>query len=367
MYKSNKKNLGGNKLMRKLSILLTVSMMILSISTTVYAQVQVHGFVLARTTFADTTYTSRIERYGLQFKETIDDEFDWLTEFYIHPHQPSDKGLLYMESAYLNWHLKNKLPWDFNVRIGKGRSYCYGITPSYGNRRTTEYSLYSLAFTQMRITGFQTYSNFGDNIQLAVAIINPYKVNVPAPRTLPDFPVGSNLPVSVSDRDNDNSTFRRFALSGRLGYKNSMLNIGANLYASDPKENVDGAKSRLGFDAEIALENGLIAQAQYTMARTQIECDGTFEDLDHMGFEVMGGYEREKLALYARFGMMTYDDQLQDLNSLMLSAVYKIRPLIHFRIEGLINSETTREASADKAAWDESDNNVLIFETMFLW
>jgi len=336
--------------------------MALGIASSVFAEVGVHGFVLARTILANNNYTARIERYGIQFREKIDDEFDWLTEIYIHPQQPAGQGRLYLESAYLNWNLKERLPWDFSVRIGRGRNFCYGQTPAYSRRRTSDYSLYSESFTQLRVVGFQTFSNFGENIQLAVAIINPY---TNSGRFLPDFPVGDNIRLPISDRDTENSTFNRVALSGRLGFKNELVNVGANLYISDPKEGATGAKTRFGVDAELKLQNGLLAQAQATMAQTAIDTDGngSVEDLDHMGGEVLVGWEPNKLGFYARYGMVTYDDKFQALNSIMLSAVYKIRPRIHLRLEGLLNGEDTDAAKG----WAECDNNVLFFETLFAW
>lgn len=344
---------------KKLIAFLLVSVVCLGTAGTVYAQVQTHGFVLVRQMLTKDEYTSRIERYGIQFKEKIDDEFDWLTEIYIHPQIADARGRLYMESAFLNWNLSKRLPWNFSMRIGKGRNYCYGQAPDYSRRRTSDYPLYSEAFTQMRVTGIQTFSDFG-KWQLAVAIINPYTF---ASRQLPDFNIGPAFNIPVCDRDTDSSTLDRIAVSGRLGYKNKLVNIGANAYMSDPKENTQGAKTRFGFDAEIKTESGLLGQIQATTATTQVLMGGKCEDLDHFGSEVLAGYEKDKIGLYARYGFMTYDDKLQDLNSTMLSAVYKIRPRIHMRLEALINGETTDN---DKG-WAELDNDVLFFETLFAW
>jgi len=346
---------------KKLTVLLVLTTMVLGSAATVQAQVQSHGFVLVRQMLAYDEYTSRIERVGIQFKETIDDEFDWLTEIYIHPQVDAAAGRLYMESAFLNWNLSKRLPWNFRMRIGKGRNYCYGQTPDYSRRRTTDYPLYSESFTQMRVTGIQTFSDFGP-LQLAVAIINPYSF---AARRLPDFPIGPSLPIYVSDRDTDSSTLDRIAVSGRLGYKNELINVGANAYVSDPKENTHGAKSRFGIDGEVKLENGLLGQVQYTMAQTQVaNNDSTlYFDLDHMGAEVLVGWEKDKIGLYARYGMMTYDDHWQALNSTMISAVYKIRPRIHFRLEAILNGEETDAAKG----WNECDNDIIMFETLFAW
>jgi len=312
-------------MLKKMILTGIIFVLTLGFVSSVFAEVGVHGFILARTILTNNNYTSRIERFGIKKKKKIDDEFDWVTEIYIHPQR-------------------------------RGRNYCYGQTPAYSRRRTTDYPLYSEAFTQLRVVGFQTFSNFGENIQLAVAIINPYTNRG---RFLPDFPVGDSIQLPFSDRDTESSEFDRVALSGRLGYKNNLINVGGNLYISDPKEGVVGAKTRFGVDGEIKLESGILAQVQATMAQTQDVAD----DLDHMGTEVLVGWEPDKLGLYARYGMLTYDDKYQALNSIMLSAVYKIRPRIHLRLEGLINGEDTDDAKG----WAEVDNNVLFFETLFAW
>jgi len=344
---------------RKLILLLVVFAFVLCSASTVFAQVQAHGFVLVRQILANDEYTSRIERYGIQFREKIDDEFAWLTEIYIHPQEADARARLYMESAFLDWNLSQRVPWNFRMRIGKGRNYCYGQTPDYSRRRTSDYPLYSEAFTQMRVTGIQTFSTFG-NVELAVAIINPYSFRS---RQLPDFNIGDAFDIPVCDRDTDSSTLDRIGVSGRLGYMNDMINVGLNAYASDPKEGTQGAKTRAGFDGEIKTESGLLGQVQYTMAQTQVNMGGKVDDLDHMGAEVLAGYEKDKIGLYARYGMMDYDDKFQALNSTMLSAVYKIRPRIHLRLEALINGEDT---DASKG-WVEKDNDVLFFETLFAW
>ncbi|MCE5252200.1 hypothetical protein LLG96_18515, partial [bacterium] len=213
-----------------------------------------------------------------------------------------------------------------------------------------------------------TFSNFGENLQLAVAIVNPYSCKS---RQLPDFVTTEGgvmidgIDIPICDRDTDDSKFDRVGVSARLGWKNKMLNVGVDAYMSDPKEGVTGAKSRYGVDGELKMENGLLIQGQFTMAQTvNVKIyDGTVEDLDHFGAEGLVGWEKDKIGLYARYGMMSYDDKLQDVNSIMLSAVYKIHPRIHLRLEGLINGETEDA----KKGWAEADNNVLFFETLFAW
>jgi hypothetical protein len=358
--------------MRKRALIIGIaSLLLLGMATAAIAQVQVHGFLLARTIVTNTNYGARIDRYGLRILQKVDDEFDLLTEVYIHPSEADARSRVYMESAFLNWHLKNRLPWDFNVRIGKGRNYCYGITPSYANRRTSDYTMYSEAFTQLRVTGFQTFSNFG-NVQLALALINPYTLSS---RQFPDFPLGKSIPIPICDRDNDTAAIRnRVGISGRLGYKTSLFNVGASGYVSQTgPDKVGGVKqknsmNRFGLDGEVKLENGLMAQGQFTIATTAWDlnknaADGRETDLSHNGGEILVGWEKNKSGLYARYGMLTYDDKLQGLNQIMLSGIYKIRPNIHLRLEALINGEDEDNAKG----WVKCNNNVLFYETCFEW
>ena len=330
-----------------------VLLLSLCVVSNVLAEVKLHGFLLARTLATNNNYTERIDRYGINLTNKVDDEFDWVTEIYIHPTEADARSRLYMETAYLNWHLGNRLPWDFNVRIGKGRNYCYGITPSYSSRRTSDYSLYSEAFTQLRVVGFQTFSNFG-NVQLALALVNPYSL---MSRPVPDFPLGKSLNIPISDRDTDQSKIQRVGVSGRLGYKMKMLNMGASFYMSETGPQDDNELNRYGLDGELKLDNGLLAQGQFTIAKTNGE--------DHNGGEFLAGWEKDKVGLYARYGVLTYDNGIgydgsnrYDLNQTMLSVVYKIRPTIHFRLEGLINGEESDV---------KCDNDVIFFETLFAW
>jgi hypothetical protein len=360
---------------------LVSGMLVLSaigMAATAVAQVQVHGFVLARTIVTNNNYAERIDRYGVQFAQKIDDQFDWVAETYIHPTQTTNPaGRVYMESAYLNVHLKDQLPWDFNVRIGKGRNYCYGIAPTYGNRHTTDYSLYSEAFTQVRVLGFQTFSNFG-KVQFAAALLNP---NVISNRPVPDFPLGNSVNTPIADRDNDTgAVIQRVALSGRLGYKTmdakntSGVNIGASAYVTqNGADKIAGVKvknnvTRFGLDGELRHECGLLLQGQFTIAQTPVSLDKDAlnlneKELSHNGFEAIGGYEKGKFGLLGRYGQLNYDEKLQSMNQIMLTAVYKARPFVHFRLEGLINGE---EKKASKG-FAEVKNNVLIFESTFMW
>lgn len=321
------------------------------------AQVEVHGFMQARAAVANNDYTVRMDRFGLRLQQKIDEEFDWLTEIYVHPY-PAATSTVYMESAYLNWHLGQRLPWDFNVRFGKGRNETFAQAPYYSRRRTSDYTLFSEAYTQSRVQGIQTFSNFGP-VQLAVGILNP--LNFVPGRQVPDMPTGDSIQVPFGDMENADNTRDRVALSGRLGYRSDVpvlgaLNIGASAYLSELGPGDDNEQNRFAVDGEFKMPVGFIAQGQFLT--------GSTGGLDHGGGEIMGGWESAALGFYARYGTVTYDNSLiPDLDQVMLSAIYKIRPSIHFRLEGLINGEDVKDIPGGA----EVDNNVLFFETLFAW
>jgi hypothetical protein len=162
--------------------------------------------------------------------------------------------------------------------------------------------------------------------------------------------------------ENADNTSDRIAISGRAGYMGSIgigaFNVGASAYLSETGKvpsGVDNEIQRFAVDGELKTSMGFLFQGQALMASTA--------GLDHSGGEFLAGWENAAYGLYARYGMVSYDDKLQGLNQIMLSAIWRIRPTVHLRLEGLINGEDTDSAKG----WMEVDNDVLYFETLFAW
>lgn len=361
-------------MLKKLILCAVIVMPLLSVSE-LSAQVEVHGFVQSRAIVSSgegatpSSNTFRIDRFSMQFKEKINEDIDILSEVYIHPFRAAtstgafDAGHLYLETAYINWNLKKYVGWDFTVRFGKGRNFCYGVTPAYTNRRTSDYSLYNETFNQQRDIGVQTFSKFG-KVNLNLAILNGF---VPGKkRFFPDEPIGGRIQIPLMDVEPLTNTNRRLAFSGRLGYKNDILNVGGSAYITQTGNQEKNVQNRFGLDGELKLPCGFLVQGEYTMAQTAVDATdktATRSELDHMGAQILAGWEKNKVGIYGRYGMVSYDDELQGLNQIMLSTVYKIHPRIHLRLEGLINGEETDK----KLGWSDVDNNVLFFETLFAW
>ena len=73
----------------------------LCFTSEIRAQVEVHSFLQAKAVVANNNYAQRIDRWGFRLQQKIDDEFDWLTEIYVHPY-PDPVSTVSMESAYIN-------------------------------------------------------------------------------------------------------------------------------------------------------------------------------------------------------------------------------------------------------------------------
>ncbi len=126
--------------------------------------VEVHGYMLNRLyTPPGNTPRFDTERVSLSAIGHIAPAITGYVEVYFHPWVPdvilpnnsgetitAEEGRVYLESAYLDLPLGAG-----NMRIGKGRQLNFGLTPTYPNRKTTQYGILSELFTQDRTQGFQ--------------------------------------------------------------------------------------------------------------------------------------------------------------------------------------------------------------------
>ena len=89
------------------------------------------------------------------------------------------QGTVYLESAYWDTALGTG-----DLRIGKGRDLNFGLTPSYPNRKMTEYSILEETFTQDRIQGMHdTYKKH--KLDGGVTFFTDNRLEF---RTIGDFP-----------------------------------------------------------------------------------------------------------------------------------------------------------------------------------
>ncbi len=207
--------------------------------------VEVHGWSLSRyyidTVVNDTQDSSGLisnkeekshfehERFSFSGLARLEGGKQAYAEIYIHPWLPnSDPSFLYLESLYLD------IPVSPNakVRLGKGRSNAFGIVPSYGNRKTSNYSPLAETFTMDRALGAQFLQTRG-NDSLNVGLFESQRVGTRAIGMAADSQLdqGSLARTTVShlvNRDTPQGRSGQLELSARYGRKMGALNVGVS-------------------------------------------------------------------------------------------------------------------------------------------
>lgn len=181
-----------------------------------------------RATFADE---ERISLSGLMKFKNGSSAYG---EIYIHPLlKSSDPSALYLESAYYD------VPTDpgSKARVGKGRNMAFGLVPTYGNRKTSNYSPLSEAFTQDRVLGVQYIKSKGPDY-FALGLLNMLRpgkrfIGVAAGSQLyrndgPPGSLGSTTVAHLADRDAPGNRPDTLQASARYARQIGDLNIGVS-------------------------------------------------------------------------------------------------------------------------------------------
>jgi len=167
------------------------------------------------------------ERFSLSGLARLPEGRQAYAEIYLHPWLPySDPTFLYLESLYLD------VPADATTtyRIGKGRSYAFGITPTYGARKTSNYGPLAEAFTMDRALGVQYLHKMGaDSVNLG--IFNSQRVGgryigMTADEQLERGSLARTSVLHLCDRDSPASRSGELETSVRYGHQMGDLNVG---------------------------------------------------------------------------------------------------------------------------------------------
>jgi hypothetical protein len=157
---------------RKGAVLALAGMLLIAvaaIAAEVAPGVQVHGYMQNRGYFAPGANAEfRSERISISAVATLPESSTGYVELYYHPWAPSDG--LYIESAYYETGLGAG-----KIRVGKGRRMTFGITPSYPNRKSSNYGIVPEAFTQDRIQGVQYMVQQG-TLDAGIAVHTGYRL-----------------------------------------------------------------------------------------------------------------------------------------------------------------------------------------------
>jgi hypothetical protein len=301
--------------------------------------VEVHGAVQGRLYFADTAASfAQIERIILSAKAPINETTAAYVEWYYHDWASSP---WFLDSAYVDLIDKS----GGRLRVGKGRSQVFGLTPSYGMRKTTEYGIASEAFTMDRIVGAQYNKTEKGGLEWGVGIHNTLKPSTRLAGFTADG-AAPNLVAHLSDRDV--TTFgldsKRLAVSGRV-----VQPIGDSIRL--------GASYKVGklSPADLTAFNTLLGTAYTSTTNTRWGVDLTYRPpskrgivanlehyvgqtagLDHSASAVLVGYEPgtpRGIKAYVRYGTAPIDitpnpanRTTWDVQQWMYSIVIPVRP-----------------------------------------
>lgn len=282
------------------------------------SNVELHGYMQNRFYFppdGDSQFVT--ERVSLSASAKVGDAGQAYAEIYFHPWIPSvaaaEQFRTYLESAYVDLPLGQG-----RIRLGKGRQLNFGLTPSYGNRKTTQYGIISETFTQDRIVGAQ-YAvkkgafEFGTTVYTDTRVgtrrIGDYDAANPA-RTVPHF-VDKDIPADAS---------RDLAVSAKIGWTAPCFS--AHLSGATGKlEQLDadaiGAAYGIAttdrdhnkYGADVIWSKGpFVAQGEWYQ--------GNFSFLKITGWQVLVGYQpKDTRRVYLRYSALD-NDQTPNANSL---------------------------------------------------
>lgn len=327
------------------------------------AGVQLHGYMQNRIYSAPgSNLQFRNERISISALAGLPNDSNAYVELYYHP-WASASGL-YLESAYYDTGLGNG-----RLRVGKGRRLTFGITPSWPNRKTSNYGLVSETFTQDRIQGIQYYSTSG-NFEGGLAVHTAYRLGT---RVLGEVPGDSRPEHEVKHlafRDLPGSWSRKLEVSGRLGGKWQNLSGGVSgSFASLDSRDMDfletegliapGATSNdrrvIGVDARYKAPSGFIAQGEWY--------DASASTLDYDAWNVVAGLEQPSgwkyFARYSKKNMgiaPTANPLSWDTSQISLSMVQPLRKGLWIQYEYEINRESP------PAGTDSRSNNLFFVE-----
>ncbi|MFQ3550044.1 MAG: hypothetical protein SNJ70_09880, partial [Armatimonadota bacterium] len=277
-----------------------------------------------------------IERISISATGKFGDSGTGYIEVYHHNWMPdaAQQYRTYLESAYY----EHVLDANTKIRAGKGRQLNFGITPSYGNRKTTQYGIVSEAFTQDRIIGIQL-THQKDTLYAGATLFTDHRVGTRKAGAFPNAPNDKQVSY-FADRDVPNDSSGKLAGSVKIGYETPELKghfsaavgnlkqadadfIGTNTqagYVNGTNTNKDHYK--FGLDLTYK-PNEFIVQGEWYQ--------GKLSYVRQTGWSILAGYEpKGKDRAYIRYAMLdnnqtrTSSQYTWDVDQLTLGYVHPI-------------------------------------------
>jgi hypothetical protein len=383
--------------------------------------VEVHGWMLTRyyvNTVVDATWDSlgrvtnkqeesavKTERISLSGLARLANGKTAYAEIYIHPWlmnfnpEPgsslapvkvaTEPSAVYLESLYLD------IPAGpgAKFRIGKGRNLAFGIVPSYGNRKTSNYSPLAEMYTMDRVLGIQYVQTHGKD-SLAFAILNSPRPGTRSIGQAADLQLDRNTlsrtTVShLADRDVTADRSGELEFSTRLGRQMGPMNVGIS-GRTGSMDKTDAAYLASKFSTYNGTNRTL---TRYGLDATYnaMPFYGTFEyyagstgDIHHSGWAVLLGAEPSKQCtgiwremsgackgLFVRYGALDIDAPAMadvkksitwDTKQLAVSYVYPLRMKRYTSLPKWLQFEYERNREEAPAGLEEIPDNLFFVE-----
>lgn len=346
--------------MKKVIIFAAVIILLASASA-LFAQtvqnVELHGYMQNRfSSNPDGLSKFSVERVSLSAIGKLPENRTAYVEVYFLPNVTAAAST-YLESAYVESPFAGG-----KLRFGKGRQQNFGITPTYGNRKTTQYPIVSSVFTQDRIVGMQ-YMYKKDKTYIGASVFGDLRVGQKNAGSLPSPDPTQILPYwTESDVPSNNPG--KVAASLKVGIEESKWSahvsglIGAlnrnnlALISTPYGETSTSTKhSRFGIDATFNPAPFFISGEYY---------NGTYGFLKLTGWQLVAGYEPiDKTRFYIRYGELDYNkDSVPGTAS-----TYKPRQLMFGVVQPISKglwAEFNYEKNTEKGG--NVKNDLIIFE-----
>ncbi len=321
---------------RHLATVILVALLLSLAAIPVLAQqtvpcVELHGYMQNRF-YANPDRPARFvtERVSLSAVGQLGDSTTGYVEVYYHPWLtdrtiasptvPPASGYtagqfrIYLESAYLDRPLG-----PGRIRIGKGRQLNFGLTPSYPNRKTSQYGILAETFTQDRIVGAQYDqalggADIGASLYTDLRVENR-KIGDFAGNPVNDLMPSTNVVAHIVDKDDPANNPGTLAGSLRIGVTKPNYQFhfsgAAGRMVKDDVNTLAGAYGvvststkhvKYGFD-------GAYSYGPYVF-QTEIY-QGQFSFLTVTGYQLLLGYQpKDKTRFYARWSAINNDKAL---------------------------------------------------------
>ena len=298
--------------MKKVIIFLAVVMLLISASA-LYAQgvqnVELHGYMQNRySANPDGLAKFAVERVSLQVTGKLPENRIAYVEIYFHPTAPSpaaEQYRTYVESAYIESPFAGG-----KLRFGKGRQQNFGIVPTYGSRKTTQYGLLAETFTQDRIIGMQ-YMYKKNKTYIGASVYSDLRIGS---RNIGDLPVADAQQIVPhwAERDVPANSSGKSAASLKVGYEESnwSAHVSGSVGALN-QNNLAAINAPYGTTSTNTKHNKFGVDATFNPAPFFISgeyYEGTFSFLKVKGWQLIAGYEpKDKTRFYVKYGLLDYN------------------------------------------------------------